>query len=160
MGEERQETTALARVEPRDFDGLTMVATPQVALKRLRDLQAFVAEVMKPSSKGKADGDYGIIPGTDKPALLKPGAEKLCEIYGLAHTPARFAARHLRPHTPIAGLFLTGSDICTAGVGGALMGGMLTATAITRRNMISAVLDGERPTTSSASTIEAPTAAR
>lgn len=28
--------------------------------------------------------DYGIIPGTDKPTLLKPGAEKLCELYGFA----------------------------------------------------------------------------
>ncbi len=67
------------------------------------------------------------------------------EIYGLAHTPARFAARHLRPHTPIAGLYLTGADVCTAGVGGALMGGMLTATAILRRNIVTAVLDGSAP---------------
>jgi len=28
--------------------------------------------------------DYGIIPGTDKPTLYKPGAEKLCELYGFA----------------------------------------------------------------------------
>ena len=62
------------------------------------------------------------------------------EIYGLSHTPARFAARHLRPHTPITGLFLTGADICTAGVGGALMGGVLTAAAITRKNLIGAIL--------------------
>ncbi len=62
------------------------------------------------------------------------------EIYGLSHTPARFAARHLRPHTPIANLFLTGADICTAGVGGALMGGVMTATAITRRNLLGAML--------------------
>jgi all-trans-retinol 13,14-reductase len=64
------------------------------------------------------------------------------EIYGLSHNPARFAARHLRPHTPISGLFLTGADICTAGVGGALMGGVLTATAITRKNLLSALLRG------------------
>lgn len=30
--------------------------------------------------------DYGVIPGTDKPTLLKPGAEKLCEFYGFAPT--------------------------------------------------------------------------
>jgi hypothetical protein len=30
------------------------------------------------------DLDYGIIPGTQKPSLLKPGAEKLCELYGFA----------------------------------------------------------------------------
>lgn len=28
------------------------------------------------------DIDFGIIPGTDKPALYKPGAEKLCALYG------------------------------------------------------------------------------
>lgn len=28
--------------------------------------------------------DYGIIPGTDKPTLFKPGAEKLAELYGYA----------------------------------------------------------------------------
>lgn len=30
--------------------------------------------------------DYGVIPGTKKPTLLKPGAEKLCNIYGLVPT--------------------------------------------------------------------------
>lgn len=30
--------------------------------------------------------DYGIIPGTDKPTLYKPGAEGLCEFYNLAPT--------------------------------------------------------------------------
>ncbi|CAH1202936.1 hypothetical protein PAECIP111891_02152 [Paenibacillus allorhizoplanae] len=32
--------------------------------------------------------DYGIIPGTDKPTLLKPGAEGLCEFYNFAPTIA------------------------------------------------------------------------
>lgn len=66
------------------------------------------------------------------------------EIYGLTHTPERFAARHLRPHTPIAGLYLTGADICTCGVGGALMGGILTATVIARRNLLGAMLEARR----------------
>jgi all-trans-retinol 13,14-reductase len=75
------------------------------------------------------------------------------EIYGLSHTPERFAARHLRPHTPIGGLYLTGADICTAGVGGALMGGVLTAAAITRKNLINAIVRGAptRPAESSSS---------
>lgn len=30
--------------------------------------------------------DYGAIPGTDKPTLLKPGAEKLCSLFGLTPT--------------------------------------------------------------------------
>lgn len=62
------------------------------------------------------------------------------EIYGLAHTPERFAARDLRPRTAVRGLYLTGADICTAGVGGAIMGGALTATVLGGRNMVSAVL--------------------
>jgi len=65
------------------------------------------------------------------------------EIYGLAHNPARFAARQLRPHTPIRGLYLTGADVCSAGVGGALFGGVLTAAAITRRNLLAAILRNE-----------------
>ncbi len=29
------------------------------------------------------DIDYGVIPGTRKPTLLKPGAEKLCRLFNL-----------------------------------------------------------------------------
>jgi all-trans-retinol 13,14-reductase len=52
------------------------------------------------------------------------------EIYGLEHSPARFKLRWLRPRTPIRGLFLTGQDIITVGVGGALFSGILTAIAV------------------------------
>jgi all-trans-retinol 13,14-reductase len=52
------------------------------------------------------------------------------EIYGLAHDPARFAERALRPRTPVPGLWLTGQDVCTCGIGGAMAGGYLTASAI------------------------------
>jgi all-trans-retinol 13,14-reductase len=55
------------------------------------------------------------------------------EIYGLEHSPARFAERGLKPHTPVRGLFLTGQDVCTCGVGGALAGGYLSASAIAGR---------------------------
>ncbi|MGB0639070.1 MAG: phytoene desaturase family protein, partial [Myxococcota bacterium] len=58
------------------------------------------------------------------------------EIYGLAHTPDRFRQRHLQPRTPIKGLFLTGQDVSTAGITGALVGGFLTASAITKKNLM------------------------
>ena len=32
------------------------------------------------------DVDYGVIPGTNKPSLLKPGAEKLLQWFGFGHT--------------------------------------------------------------------------
>ncbi|MCR9159041.1 MAG: phytoene desaturase family protein [Nannocystaceae bacterium] len=62
------------------------------------------------------------------------------EIYGLSHDPNRFEQRFLRPQTPVSGLYLTGQDVCTCGVGGALVSGFLTASAITRSNMLMDVL--------------------
>lgn len=49
-----------------------------MAKERLVQFQQFVKEYL-------VDGeDFGTIPGTPKPTLLKPGADKLCELYGLA----------------------------------------------------------------------------
>jgi all-trans-retinol 13,14-reductase len=72
------------------------------------------------------------------------------EIYGLAHNPARFAARDLRPQTRVLGLYLTGADVCTAGVGGAVMGGVLAASVLTRRNLLGAILKPREATMMSA----------
>ncbi len=58
------------------------------------------------------------------------------EIYGLEHTPARFRQRALRPRTGLKGFYLTGQDICTAGVAGALFGAVLSASAILGRNLL------------------------
>jgi all-trans-retinol 13,14-reductase len=57
------------------------------------------------------------------------------ETYGLAHTPARFAARAIGPRTPIANLFMTGQDTATVGVFGAFAGAIGTASAILHRNL-------------------------
>ncbi|KAL7489223.1 hypothetical protein ACHAW6_014821 [Cyclotella cf. meneghiniana] len=48
-------------------------------------------------------------------------------VYGLAHTPERFLQQWLRPKTPITNLYLTGQDVCSCGIGGALIGGYLCA---------------------------------
>jgi all-trans-retinol 13,14-reductase len=58
------------------------------------------------------------------------------EIYGLTSTPERFKLRCLRPGTPIKNLYLTGQDICSLGVVGAMFGGVLTASTILRRNLM------------------------
>jgi all-trans-retinol 13,14-reductase len=58
------------------------------------------------------------------------------ELYGLDHTPTRFSQKFLRPKTPIKNLYLTGQDIVSAGVGGALFSGLITATAITGINFM------------------------
>jgi len=48
------------------------------AKERTQMLQSFVKDMMIPNV------DFGIIPKCNKPSLLKPGAEKLCEIFGFS----------------------------------------------------------------------------
>jgi hypothetical protein len=59
---------------------LTFVMEPAEAKMQLAKLQEFIRSVMVEGE------DYGTIQGTAKPTLYKPGAEKLCEIYGLTPT--------------------------------------------------------------------------
>jgi all-trans-retinol 13,14-reductase len=52
------------------------------------------------------------------------------ELYGLDHDPQRFRQDWLGPRTRIPGLWLTGQDVLTCGVTGAMMAGVLTTTAM------------------------------
>jgi all-trans-retinol 13,14-reductase len=54
-------------------------------------------------------------------------------IYGLEPTPARFRNPHLRPRSPIPGLFFGGSEVASVGVMGAMMGGVLAVAAMEPR---------------------------
>ena len=56
------------------------------------------------------------------------------EIYGLSHDPERFKKTFLRPHTPFKNLYLSGQDIVTAGIGGAMMAGIITVSAINKQD--------------------------
>jgi all-trans-retinol 13,14-reductase len=58
------------------------------------------------------------------------------EAYGISATPARFAMRGLKPRTPIRQLYLTGQDVVSLGVTGALFGGVVCASAILGRNLM------------------------
>lgn len=52
---------------------------------RLADFKSRIAVVQEFFRTAMVKGqDYGVIPGTEKPTLLKPGAEKLAELYGFA----------------------------------------------------------------------------
>lgn len=55
---------------------LIPVMDSRTALQRLDEFQGFIKDYLKEGL------DYGVIPGTEKPTLLQPGAEKLCEIFG------------------------------------------------------------------------------
>ncbi len=58
------------------------------------------------------------------------------EIYGIDHTTQRFEQKFLRSRTPVKNLFLTGQDIVSCGVGGALFSGLITASAVTGKNLL------------------------
>ncbi len=53
------------------------VTDVHAALQRYQSMKDFIDSVLK------KDVDFGVIPGTNKPTLLKPGAEKLAYFFGL-----------------------------------------------------------------------------
>jgi len=61
------------------------------------------------------------------------------EIYGIAATPARYALRALGARTPIRNLYLTGQDVASLGVVGALYGGVISASAALGKNLMGAI---------------------
>ena len=65
------------------------------------------------------------------------------EIYGLDHSPRRFAQRYLRPRTPIRGLYLAGQDVVSAGIVPSLVSGYLAGSAILGRNLMGAATKGD-----------------
>jgi hypothetical protein len=69
----RAGTAALAAMPDAEFE------VRLVAMRRGRErITRIHRELMDPQT------DYGVIPGTKQPTLLKPGAEKLCDFYRLA----------------------------------------------------------------------------
>lgn len=72
------------------------------------------------------------------------------EAYGLAVTPERFRLRSLTPQTSIRNLYLTGQDVASPGVTGAMFGGIMTASAVLGRNLVSKVTRPLRPYRNSA----------
>ncbi|MGA2398569.1 MAG: NAD(P)/FAD-dependent oxidoreductase [Steroidobacteraceae bacterium] len=51
-------------------------------------------------------------------------------VYGLEASPRRFMSGALRAKTPVTGLYLTGQDVASSGIMGAMMGGVLAAAAL------------------------------
>ncbi len=57
------------------------------------------------------------------------------ELYGIDHDPRRFAQDWLSARTDLPGLWLSGQDILSCGVVGAMMSGVLTAQALAGRQL-------------------------
>jgi hypothetical protein len=70
---------ALAMLGEEEFEArLTAMKKGQDRVRRIqREL------MIGPTPENPEGEDYGVIPGTNKPTLLKPGAEKICQAYGL-----------------------------------------------------------------------------
>lgn len=62
----------------REAEVLMPVMSIQTATERYQSIVEYVSKLMNEGA------DYGKIPGTDKNTLLKPGAEKLCTLFGLS----------------------------------------------------------------------------
>lgn len=70
-------------IETIEGRALTIASRPEAMRTQLDDIKATLALVQEFFRDAMVEGvDYGVIPGTPKPSLLKPGAEKLCELYG------------------------------------------------------------------------------
>ena len=61
---------------------------------------------------------------------------------GVASSPQRFTQDWLRPATPVQGLYLTGQDVATDGVIGALVGATLCASVILQRDLMTEIRGG------------------
>jgi len=57
-------------------------------------------------------------------------------VYGLAHTPHRFQQTWLRPETPVKGLYLTGQDMMSCGIVGALVGGIRCTISLDKSRLV------------------------
>jgi all-trans-retinol 13,14-reductase len=101
-----------------------------------------------PSTRGRVDIAELSTPLSTKNFANHPSGE----IYGLAHTPGRFEQRWLQPRTPIKGLYLTGADVCSAGLVGAFMGGLLCSSAVLGRNVLGTVMQHKTQTLREAAT--------
>lgn len=74
-------TNAIEKFKEQGGDMLHLA--PSEVTSKLKAIEAFQQIVHKSLTK---DLDYGIIPGTQKPTLLKPGAEKIAKLLNLADT--------------------------------------------------------------------------
>ncbi|XP_004691647.1 PREDICTED: all-trans-retinol 13,14-reductase [Condylura cristata] len=101
-------------------------------------VEAALSAVMRlfPQLEGKVDSVTGGSPLTNQVYLAAPRGA----CYGADHDLGRMHPRvmaSMRAQSPIPNLYLTGQDICTCGLMGALQGALLCSSAILKRNLYS-----------------------
>ncbi|CAK4692530.1 unnamed protein product [Aphanomyces euteiches] len=93
-----------------------------------RMLDAFLKEFPKISRDSIEVAELGTALTNDYYLGTHRGA-----IYGLGHTPARYASDVVNPRTPIANLFLSGQDALNCGIVAATYSGFMTAAIVEPR---------------------------
>lgn len=63
-------------------------------------------------------------------------------MYGLAHSPARYVDHDIGPRTGVSGLYLAGQDVGSVGVVGALISGLIAASAVSGLRVFRNVVAG------------------
>ena len=71
----------MGEVVTRDEQALSLIR-PVTTISEVLEVHEFVRDMLRKVLKN--DEDYGVIPGTPKPSLYKPGAEKICLAFGCA----------------------------------------------------------------------------
>jgi hypothetical protein len=90
MADEQQEIQgaqgAQLAIARRDSEGLQLASASldiRKSVAIVNDVRTFIATALKKGTSEKDMGDYFRIPGTNKPTLLQPGAEKIALYLGL-----------------------------------------------------------------------------
>jgi hypothetical protein len=101
--------------------GTKLAVTPQVQATELVERLSVIKEAQEKAMV--RDVDYGVIPGTDKPTLYKPGAEKLSVLFQLdvqLQNEKRWEGNHLTVishatvfHAPTGTRLGYGEGVCT-----------------------------------------------
>jgi len=79
MSTTEEQSTALTRTDnARELQHFMPALPIEMAVERYSAVTEFVSKILR------KDIDYGVIPGTEKRTLLKPGAEKLTTFFGLS----------------------------------------------------------------------------
>jgi hypothetical protein len=78
LARDQNTSAAVARV-----DEFMPLFTVEQAVTRKQMVNQFIGQVLNEGGEA-GEGDYGVMPGSKKKVLFKPGAEKLCSIFGLA----------------------------------------------------------------------------
>lgn len=106
-------------VLPARVNGGAVVIPPSQDELSVEQIVAQVQKIQSVQATVMKDGDhYGVVPGTEKPTLLKPGAEKLCLTFRLGprypeveerfdasghyHVRAKCVLHHIPTGTPVA----------------------------------------------------------